>query len=103
MELELSKKEKMLLEDQKSHEQLCIEKYGRYAKEAEDEQLQILCEKHEQHEKTHLDTINQILGGEIPQMNQQQSQQKQQNKQKQIPVFSHFLKNFGYWLLAVSN
>ncbi len=82
MPLQLSEKERMLLEDQKNHEMLCIEKYAHYGKEAEDEQLQLLCEEHEAHEKKHLDTINKLLNGKIPKMNQQQSQ-NQQSKSKQ--------------------
>lgn len=82
MPLQLSEKERMLLEDQKSHEMLCIEKYAHYGKEAEDEQLQLLCEQHGTHEKKHLDTINKLLNGKIPKMSQQQSQ-NQQSKSKQ--------------------
>jgi len=66
----------MLLEDQKSHEEACIKKYSEYARRASDPQLKKLFITHSQHEQQHLNTINQLLQGKIPQQNQQsQSQQ----------------------------
>ncbi len=35
MQVQLSQKEQMLLKDLKGHEELCVEKYSKYAKEAE--------------------------------------------------------------------
>lgn len=74
MQITLSQKERMLLEDQKSHEQICIEKYSNYANQAQDTQLKQLCKNNEQIERQHLDTINQLLNGTVPQMNAQQNQ-----------------------------
>lgn len=76
----LSQKERLLLEDQKSHEELCIEKYTNYANQAQDPVLKQLFNTYAQEEQQHLDTINQILTGQVPSMNQQgqQSQQSQQ-------------------------
>lgn len=74
MQLKLTQKERMLLEDQKKHEQICIEKYTNYANQAQCPQLKQLFNNLSQLEKTHLDTINQLLSGNIPQMNQQQNQ-----------------------------
>ncbi|MDD3224453.1 MAG: spore coat protein [Clostridium sp.] len=79
MGITLTQKERTLLEDQKSHEQICIEKYNNYASEAKDVQLKQICEANEQVERTHLDTINQMLGGQIPEMNQQQNQSPAKN------------------------
>ncbi|MGE5627592.1 MAG: spore coat protein [Solirubrobacterales bacterium] len=72
MELTLSQKERMLLEDQKKHEELCIEKYGNYANQAKDPQLKQIFYANQQSEQTHLNSINQMLSGTIPNMNQQQ-------------------------------
>jgi spore coat protein CotF len=69
----------MLLEDQKSHEQTCIQKYSNYANQAKDSQLKEICKANEQVERNHLDTINQLLAGTVPQMNQQQNQSVAQN------------------------
>lgn len=82
MEITLTQKERMLLEDQKSHEQICIEKYNNYANQAKDIQLKQICKANEQVERNHLDTINQLLNGKIPEMNQQQNQNPAQNIDK---------------------
>lgn len=79
MQLKLTQKERMLLEDQRKHEQICIEKYSNYANQAQCPQLKQLFNNHAQLERTHLDTINQLLSGNIPQMNQQQNQGTTQN------------------------
>lgn len=79
MQITLSQKERMLLEDQKNHEQICIEKYSNYANQVQDNQLKEICKANEQVERNHLDSINQLLSGNIPQMNQQQNQNPVQN------------------------
>ena len=79
MDITLSQKERMLLEDQKKHEQICIEKYTNYANAAKDSQLKQLFNTNGQVERTHLDSINQLLSGKIPQMNQQQNQSSTTN------------------------
>jgi spore coat protein CotF len=78
MQITLSQKERLLLEDLKSHEEICILKYSNYANQAQDTQLKQLCKSNEQIERTHLDTINQLLNGTVPQMNQQQNQNSTQ-------------------------
>lgn len=83
MQITLTQKERMLLEDQKSHEQLCIEKYSKYASQAQDPQLKQIFKANEQSERTHLDSINQLLSGTVPQMNQQQGQQQNQQQSQQ--------------------
>lgn len=74
MNITLSQKERMLLEDQKNHEQICIEKYTNYANQAKDNQLKQIFNANAQVERRHLDSINQLLSGNIPQLNQQQNQ-----------------------------
>ena len=73
----LTQKEKTLLEDQKNHEQVCIKKYNEYSNRAQDPQLKQLFKTHAQHEQQHLDTLNQITNGQVPNMNQQQQGQQQ--------------------------
>lgn len=77
----LSQKERMLLEDQKSHEEICIQKYTNYANQAQDPELKQLFTTYAQQEQQHYNTINQILSGTIPSMSGQgqQNQQTQQN------------------------
>lgn len=66
--ISLSQKEQMLLQDQKSHEELCIKKYNACAQQAKDPVLQELFSSLAREEEQHLDTINQILGGKVPNM-----------------------------------
>lgn len=81
MALQLSTKEKQLLNDQKSHEGICIQKYQKYAAQANDPQLQQLFQSYEQQEQQHLSTINSILSGQVPAMNQTQQQGQQPQSQ----------------------
>ena len=75
--IQLTQKEKLLLEDQKAHEELCITKYTSYAEQAGDPQLQQLFTTYAGQEQQHLDTINQILSGQQPSMGAGQQQQQQ--------------------------
>lgn len=62
--MKLSQKETDLLTDLKTQEELCIEKYKRYASEAKDACLQNLFNKIVKTEQAHLQTITQIMQGE---------------------------------------
>ncbi len=77
--LNLSQKERLLLEDQKSHEDACVKKYTKYANEAEDPALKQMFLDHANQERQHFDTLNQILSGQLPSMPGGQGQQGQQN------------------------
>lgn len=69
---QLTQKEQMLLEDQKRHEEVCIHKYQTYAAQVQDSQLKQLLGSYAQQEQQHLNTINQLLTGQIPSMAQGQ-------------------------------
>jgi spore coat protein CotF len=84
LNLNITQKERMLLEDQKKHEQVCIQKYQSYAAQAQNPQLQQLFQTHSSDEQQHLNTINQLLSGQIPNQSQQNSAQQQMNPQQQI-------------------
>ncbi len=79
MALQLTAKEKMLLQDQKSHEELCVQKYQNYSAQADDPQLKQLFGSLAQKEQEHLNSVNQILAGQVP--NIQQSQPSGQQMQ----------------------
>ncbi len=64
----LTQKETTFLNEFKTQEQLCIDKYTKYAGEACDSCLKNLFTELAQAERTHLDTINQMLNGQEPQM-----------------------------------
>ena len=59
----LTQKETSLLNDLKSQEQLCIEKYGKYAIEAHDPMLQAIFRELQSTEENHLKTVCEILSG----------------------------------------
>ncbi len=75
----LTQKETSLLQDQQNHEKVCIQKYQAYAQQATDPQLKQLLTSYASQEQTHLDTITQMLSGQVPAMSAQQSQQGQQS------------------------
>lgn len=83
MTLNLTQKERMLLQDQKNHEELCIKKYNDFSSKAQSQELKQLFGSYATKEQEHLNSVNQMLSGQIPQLNQQQGQQGQQNIQNQ--------------------
>ncbi len=62
----LTQKETTLLQELISYEEHCIEKYAEYEKSALDTQLKNLFAQLGQIEKQHLNTLNQILSGTVP-------------------------------------
>ena len=78
-----TQKEASLLKDLRSQEQLCVDKYGKYADEACDPELKDIFRQIRQTEQSHLQTVTTLLDGRMPQQNQQGQQQGQQNQQNQ--------------------
>jgi spore coat protein CotF len=76
MNIQLSQKERMFLEDGKLQEEVCVEKYKNYSEQAEDAELKQLFNKLSDEEQHHYDIINQMLQGQQP--NLSHSQQTQQ-------------------------
>ena len=72
----LTQKEISFLKDLKNQEQLCVDKYNRYAANACDNQLKTLFTQIGQVEQGHLDTINQMLNGTVPSMSSGSGGQK---------------------------
>lgn len=64
----LTQKETTLLQDLKSQEQLCVDKYAKYSSDACDGNLKNLFSQIEQKERQHFQTVSQILEGTVPQM-----------------------------------
>ena len=62
----LTNKETDLLKDMKDQEELCIEKYTRYANVAKCEGLSCLLNSLAETERKHLNTINDIMAGKEP-------------------------------------
>lgn len=83
MKLRLSQKERTLIEDQKSFEDICVKKYGSYAQQAKDENLKNMFNNIAAQEQTHYDTLDQMLQGKVPEVAKQIQQQQQQGQQAQ--------------------
>ena len=81
--INLSQKETMLLEDQKKHEEMCIQKYSNYANQAQDQELKQLFDTYAKEEQQHLNTIIQILSGQVPNIQQGHNNQQKQQKTSQ--------------------
>jgi rubrerythrin len=82
MKMKLTQKESMLLQDLKTSEEICIEKYGQYAQKAEDPALADLFLTIRTKEEEHLKTIRSLMDGTVPMMSGgQQSQQSGQSCQ----------------------
>jgi spore coat protein CotF len=78
--VQLTTKEKYLLEDSRTHEEQCIQKYENYANLATDAELKAVFRKNGQKEQEHLETINQLLSGKVPSMGQSNSQSNQDSQ-----------------------
>ena len=66
----LTQKEAMLIEDLKSAEKLCIEKYSKYSGEAKDPQLKELFNQIAGIETKHLSMLDSITDGTVPTLSQ---------------------------------
>lgn len=77
MQIELSQKERMLLEDDKKQEEICALKYQNYAQQAKDPELKQLFNKFSDQEKHHHTMIDEMLQGKAPTMTQSQSTMQQ--------------------------
>ncbi|AFQ43515.1 spore coat protein [Desulfosporosinus meridiei] len=82
MTIQFSQKEKSLLMDQKEHEESCVDKYAKYANQAQDAELKQLFTSYSAQEQEHLNSINQMLAGQIPAMGGQQKQGQQAQQQQ---------------------
>ena len=68
MQIKLSQKERMLLEDGKKQEELCVKKYQGYASKVQDVNLKNLLTEIAQEEQHHHNMIDQMLQGMEPNM-----------------------------------
>lgn len=96
--MNFTQKEKTLLEDQKKHEEICIEKYSNYADLAQCPELKNIFESNGQAEHEHYNTLDQLLKGQMPQIQQSSSQHggqqgAMQMKSQQISQKSSFMPN----------
>ncbi len=64
--MDFTEKERTMLEELKSHEKICIEKYKRHSECANDEQLRSLFQGLSEEEASHLSSLEQISAGTVP-------------------------------------
>lgn len=79
--IQLSQKERMLIEDDKQQEEICVLKYKNYGKQAKDSELQQLCNKLSDEEQHHFNILDNILKGEKPILTHGQQQTGQSQNQ----------------------
>ena len=66
--MQLTQKEMMYLKDAKSQEELCVAKYSNYSQQVSCPQLSNLLQQIAGHEQRHLQTVQQIMQGQMPSM-----------------------------------
>ncbi|MBU5313278.1 spore coat protein [Tissierella carlieri] len=66
MQINLSQKERMILEDGKHQEDVCVKKYQSFANQAKDPNLKQLLNKLASEEQHHYNIINELLQGKKP-------------------------------------
>ncbi len=79
--VQLTTKERYLLEDARSHEEQCIRKYQNCVNLASDDELKAVFRTNGQKEEEHLQTINQLLSGTVPAMGGQSQSGRQSSGQ----------------------
>ena len=62
----LTEKETNAIEDLKTQEQACIEKYTKYSNQAKDPVLKELFEEIARDEQKHFDSLDQVIKGKVP-------------------------------------
>lgn len=66
--MKLNQKEVQLITELKNQEQLCVQKYDFYAKQAKDPELKSLFKKILKREQTHYDMLENPMNGTVPQI-----------------------------------
>ncbi len=74
--LQLTQKERLYLQDAKHHEELCIAKFNHYSQMVSCQQLKQILQWAGQQETTHLQSIQQLSQGQIPQTGSSQGGQQ---------------------------
>lgn len=97
---QLSQKERMLLEDEKNQEEICIVKYKNYANQAQDPQLKQLFTSLASEEQHHYDMLSQLLQGQQPNVGRQQGQPAQPAQQALQSSYQGAMGNTGDKMLC---
>lgn len=73
----LTEKERTTIQDLQTQEESCVKKYKKYAEQACDPELKSLFERIEKDERRHYDSLSQVLKGNVPSSNTNDSQGKE--------------------------
>ena len=65
----LTEKEMNVIKDLQTQEQSCVEKYKKYGEQAKDQELKNLFGRLQKEEQKHLDSLGQVLNGQVPSCN----------------------------------
>ncbi|NLY53092.1 MAG: spore coat protein [Firmicutes bacterium] len=79
--MQLTQKERLYLQDAAEHEKLCIAKYNDYSSQVSCPQLASLLQQIAQSEQQHLQTIQQVMQGQMPNLASSGSQSMGQGGQ----------------------
>ncbi|MBE5960877.1 MAG: ferritin-like domain-containing protein [Lachnospiraceae bacterium] len=85
----LNAKETQAIKELQSQEQICIEKYRKYGKDAKDPVLKDLFQTLEQKEQQHYNTLGQILSGSVPQCDCNDTEGRDYNPSGTYSIMSH--------------
>lgn len=77
--INISEKERYLIEDLQDQEKLCIEKYTNIEKTAKDTELKSLFSSIKKDEQKHYDSLEQLLKGTVPSVNSKDTAGKDYN------------------------
>lgn len=95
--MKLNQKENQLVTELKTQEQLCIQKYDFYAKQAKDAELKKLFNRLLKQEQTHFDMLQSLIEGTVPKISNRKSlasgynPEKTHNDNKEDIEFDKFL------------
>lgn len=71
MMIQLTQKEVDLIDDALKYENICVKKYATYAAQAQDPELKALFGQIQKKEEQHVNTLNQLKSGQVPNLQQQ--------------------------------
>lgn len=71
MMIQLTQKEMDLIDDALKYEHICVKKYANYAAQLQDPEQKALFGQIMQKEEQHINTLNQLRSGQVPNLQQQ--------------------------------
>ena len=88
----LKETERTAIENLRTQEKSCVEKYQKYAQQAIDPELKNLFEQLHKKEQTHYDSLTQVLDGTVPSSDCNDSDGRDYEPRAIYTAASHFLQ-----------